>query len=815
MLKNVRDVLKFWYDMEYFAPEFPQNTKSITISKEGLEPLPWENRKEAQYEVYFGKVAIDDLVCNLKASLGENAGIEKVSGHVCLCGIGLDSDGKYIENSFMVNPFFFAVSSVIKARTLDIDISNEALKKYDELFNTTMMDDFRTFTDRSDLEKIIDAVTKDFQYHYGNNHLVIINIKANANDETEDEDVDDQIEMMHSYYAQDINNIFNKIKYNDAICKYIEAFYIDNKKIKIDRDMKEMKMWMDPNRFPMGKWPSKYSPSLMQQIAINIAISDNERKENTFSVNGPPGTGKTTLLKEIVASSIVDRAKILLNMDPQTSLIKKTLEPWPEGKTFFKDYYEIPKNISQYGIFVASNNNAAVENISLELPKAADVKNKNTHTGLFDIDLNPEIYFSNMANEILGEGKEAWGLISARLGKKDNIKILNKLLTPNFKNSFLYGHYANNSCSWEAAKSEFTIALTKVQNYRNQIEKDLNLLESLPPLLVAANQAKNELYDSEIILNSVKDNYDMSLANFRDNEELTVINEEKKKYILEHMNFLQKLLSLLGLGKFAREIKIINEEIFNLVIKHGELNDVCNNSKYQFEISMERKEVAEEIEHKATSRYQSAFIAIYETEHSIAKKYGKNFADDRFYENITENEKSQTACPWTTDEYDRLREELFYKALQMQKSFILSSDGIKKNLSMLYNFWNGIEFSEEHKRQICPHLFATLSLLVPVVSTTFASVASFLKYIGKEEMGILIIDEAGQATPQSALGAIWRSRKAIIVGDPLQVEPIVTVPPSIIRILGKKYDIKNEYISNTLSVQNIADRINEYKCFLF
>nr|WP_203227758.1 AAA domain-containing protein [Calorimonas adulescens] len=65
---------------------------------------------------------------------------------------------------------------------------------------------------------------------------------------------------------------------------------------------------------------------------------------------------------------------------------------------------------------------------------------------------------------------------------------------------------------------------------------------------------------------------------------------------------------------------------------------------------------------------------------------------------------------------------------------------------------------------------------MPVVSTTFASVSTFLKYIGKEELGILVIDEAGQATPQSALGAIWRTSKAIVIGDPMQIEPIVTVP---------------------------------------
>lgn len=34
-----------------------------------------------------------------------------------------------------------------------------------------------------------------------------------------------------------------------------------------------------------------------------------------FSINGPPGTGKTTLLKEIVVSNVIERAKLLVEFD--------------------------------------------------------------------------------------------------------------------------------------------------------------------------------------------------------------------------------------------------------------------------------------------------------------------------------------------------------------------------------------------------------------------------------------------------------------------------------------------------------------------
>src|SRR5205085_1081554 len=58
-------------------------------------------------------------------------------------------------------------------------------------------------------------------------------------------------------------------------------------------------------KIPSGRWPDRLShrQSLMQQFAIN-ATFDSLKLKGVFSVNGPPGTGKTSLLREIIAENI-------------------------------------------------------------------------------------------------------------------------------------------------------------------------------------------------------------------------------------------------------------------------------------------------------------------------------------------------------------------------------------------------------------------------------------------------------------------------------------------------------------------------------
>lgn len=44
--------------------------------------------------------------------------------------------------------------------------------------------------------------------------------------------------------------------------------------------------------------------------------------------------------------------------------------------SYTEKYYEIPEEIAKFGILVVSNNNGAVENITLDLPKSVDMEKR-------------------------------------------------------------------------------------------------------------------------------------------------------------------------------------------------------------------------------------------------------------------------------------------------------------------------------------------------------------------------------------------------------------------------------------------------------
>jgi superfamily I DNA and/or RNA helicase len=174
--------------------------------------------------------------------------------------------------------------------------------------------------------------------------------------------------------------------------------------------------------------------------------------------------------------------------------------------------------------------------------------------------------------------------------------------------------------------------------------------------------------------------------------------------------------------------------------------------------------------------------------------------------------------PWYSENLKKLNSQLFIDAIKVNEAFVIKlnkgtskkvSSSIKAFLSVLQNKNKNVINNEELQ-----NLWDIFFLVFPIVSTSFASFQTMFKGLEKNSLPWLFIDEAGQALPYSALGALYRSKRAVIVGDPFQIEPVCTLPDIFIDSIIKHYqldpEVLNPKLPSLISVQVIADRQNKY-----
>ena len=151
--------------------------------------------------------------------------------------------------------------------------------------------------------------------------------------------------------------------------------------------------------------------------------------------------------------------------------------------------------------------------------------------------------------------------------------------------------------------------------------------------------------------------------------------------------------------------------------------------------------------------------------------------------------------------------------MEVHRTFIdVAAQKVMHNLGALMGAMQAGAFQEDAKKALLGDLWATLFLVCPVVSTTFASVDRMLGDLPPSSFGWLLIDEAGQATPQSAVGLLMRARKAIVVGDPLQIPPVVGLPQRLVDEIGTYFGITGaEWLAPEASVQTLADKASKLK----
>ena len=85
--------------------------------------------------------------------------------------------------------------------------------------------------------------------------------------------------------------------------------------------------------------------------------------------------------------------------------------------------------------------------------------------------------------------------------------------------------------------------------------------------------------------------------------------------------------------------------------------------------------------------------------------------------------------------------------------------GFRGNLMAISNILQGKSPTTNDDTRLAGKVFF---FSFPVISSTFASIGRLFRHLEPGTLGWVLIDEAGQATPQAAVGAIWRAKRVLL-----------------------------------------------------
>lgn len=943
---------------------FHKITKECKISQfidEDDKKFVRNPEKGKECYVCIGRLERNELVKKLDELLGiHEEEIEKDYSKLACFGLKLEASGLYITDSFNISPLLWGIKIVqqygnqaqneltTKRYKDDIEKYEKILQKETNLTNEVLMNIYREINN----DYVTPLLMKEFDYEGIFAYNRYIDQKTLEKLDNKSEDLSD---LSHGYFTDDLlmvkesiqtNAYGNNSKMQKAVIDYITSISEEKyslqtlSRIDIKNRTEEIKRWLKPENLPLGKWPSKYVPALMQQVAINIQISKEGNSSPIFSVNGPPGTGKTTLLKEIISNNIVERAILLAKYNtPDDAFIECSFS---DGKLrnngydkFYYRYYKFKeKELANYGMLVTSCNNNAVENITKDLPNGNElcgslkgdekidseqkIRGLTEVENLFSLEKTnknesykikkriadqkyktetvelPDIYFSWLAHRLLSEDEfqekefSEWGMISAPLGKRSNINnycyhVLNPLIDDFLKSNDKrqerlsefrkYAKDFENQLGIVMQQEKELIRYSELEDtYREKVEnlekvktgKELQLLQQIE----AINQLRKNKNSNEANLRNLECEYQVmksqvileenkladlkkeieSYGSFKDEISNIIVDMEDSLKLFDRICMLlnketERLVRIkekkVAKDEIVKKEILLNEEVEQELIYLRDLQKKCDEqkkvvSKIKNTINNNSEEI--DAQEKNCLRYREEILIVNNKKEGLKKQFYEQLnkaketvdvLDSLFWNDFDsyDNDRStnaQLVNPWVSDTFNRSREKLFFLALQVHKEFVLSSTACRDNFINLAMMWQArnnsddalVKYSKKDREQAFSELLNTLFLFTPVISTTFASVQTFLSDIKEpEKIGLLIVDEAGQAPPQMAAGAIYRSKKAIIVGDPKQVEPVVTDDADHIKRAFSD-EIVRPYISKTLSVQEFADRVNNYGTYI-
>lgn len=470
----------------------------------------------------------------------------------------------------------------------------------------------------------------------------------------------------------------------------------------------------------MGAFPT-HAPTNSQLTAIKHA-----QNEPVTAVQGPPGSGKTTLILHLIAQQVVQRALRLIEKDEGINNL----------------------------IIISSTNNKAVDNVIEKLDE-----------WLADESLKHDFLY-------LKGGSRA--NIQSPGGATEKIQQAVDYLQ---KNSFDEAHYNNLK---QQIKQIRDIFVTQESNYLEEHRQRTLSEEKLSQFLKQIQTLEENLKDAL----STKTQYQLRLRELAEYEQLPI--EAYRKINLRFDNIERQLpegtlpwwtrlwrwvtrkTEQKIITKAALDCESAIENTFNTPFR---VENPKNRSDLiqQARLVRERLGKAEELL-SIQGRLQKLSGDITTTE----QQRDNALRESAVLENLLATSLKDFYLSFHQDFHDK-HKELFQLSREiLTQQALCYKDKVKPSLELYSSVISGTWKDQNKMAGNLDEHIKNLSLMFPAITSTLLSIRNMLPWVS-ECVDRTIIDEAGMIDLHKTFPLLVRSRKAIIVGDPLQIEPVITL----------------------------------------
>lgn len=635
--------------------------------------------------------------------------------------------------------------------------------------------------------------------------------------------------LLNSFYLNDLYAARKQFKDGTASSNLKRYLGVIKPEVRHDllEDTEAVDDALAPDLIPPARWPGpgRHSLVLLQQAAVNLALRE-LKTDGILAVNGPPGTGKTTLLRDLVSAIITRRAEAMCAFDDPVKAFTHSGEKTQAGNAWMHMYRLDPK-LKGFEMVVASTNNKAVQNVSAELP------------GLHAIadDADNLRYFSTISDAVAE--KETWGLIAGVLGNSKNRFAFNRTFWWDDELSFRTylsaasgtpqnvpiidpetqevigtrprkivtceeppsGH-AEALARWKKARSAFQTALKKsraelktLAEARTCHKKLLKLEDELRERKHDATQADHAYAAAQDAVRQCADTCTKT------DEYLQKVGEAQRHHQQARPGFFARLFRTRRARDWTDKLNRLTEVRSKGAAAKQAADKRLAHAKSQASDAEQAAKAATARRLAAASAYNQANSVV----EPVRRRLGAQFVDDALFESAHAFKHQLT--PWLDKPTQRLRDDVFIAALNLHRAFIdVAAKPLKHNIGVLMKTMMGNRLATAEQQSLLADMWSSFFLAVPLVSTTFASVERMLGGLPPQALGWLLIDEAGQVPPQAAVGALMRTKRAVVVGDPVQVEPVVTLPETLTKAICLQFGCDPDHFNAPeASAQTLAD----------